>query len=192
MCLLMYKLIKYAILFLFIGVVLGCLYCCSPAKRLKRLVRKYPELLKTDTLTSVYELTFPEVRHDTAVYLDTNTTALERIIDTYRAAIDSVTRSNLRSRIHSYIVERPMLYDTLKIQLESGGLVKVFQQGRKLVHYLYEPAQTKTLTVPTAIINSYKDIPWRLPWYYSVVAFVCGFAIIFIIHIRSKKTETSK
>lgn len=166
------------ILLAVIGILLCGLYSCTPEKKLQRLLKQHPELIKTDTVFITTTFTIPVQVHDTIIQLDTSTFGLFDIIDELAGKLDSVERSGLKTEIKNYIINRPILKDTFVVQLRNGGYVKVFQLGKNLGHKLFEPAYTVSVTTPVATPNIvYRDIPWRLPWWWLPIAFVFGFAV---------------
>jgi len=166
------------ILFLVIGAFLCCLYCCTPQQKLNRLLKKHPELIHIDTVEITQTFTVPVQQHDTILQLDTATFGLFDIIDRLARELDSVSRDSLRSGIKNYITKRPVLKDTFFVQLQRGGWIKVYQIGSVLKHSLYEPKfvleAKQKVPMPNIV---YRDIPWRLAWYWVLIAFVCGIAI---------------
>lgn len=171
-----------------IGILLCGLYCCTPQQKLKRLLKHHPDLIKSDTVFITKEIPFPVIKRDTVLQLDTNTYGLFEILDSLINANDSLQRAGIKAEIKNYVITRPILKDTFVVSLDRGGWVKIFQYGKGLKHILYEPAFVKTVTVPVSTNTViYKDIPWRLAWYWIVIAFVCGIAIAFFISFKNKK-----
>lgn len=180
------------------------LSCCTPSQRLARLVKKHPELLHSDTLKQVVTFTLAGIDTSAHIALDTNTNAIREKLTRLRAQIDSIRQLNIDSArvaflldsvaqytsvyLSRYYSNKTVLLDTLTIRTPLGDFVKVWQQGAKLVARLYEAPKTNSLLVPVKVDNTYKDIPWRLPWYWFVVVLFAGvFSTLFIVRNKNSK-----
>lgn len=170
------RLIRYGIFCATIIILCCCLYSCSASKRLKRLVRNNPELLKIDTVYSTVEVPIPVFSNDTVIAPDTiSAQEFTKIIGSYSNVIDSLTRSQLVEQIHHYVQDRDLLSDTFYIPLKNKGYVKIYQDGKVLRHVIFQPPYVIKKTVPVRVDNVYRDIPWRLAWYWVlIISLVCA------------------
>jgi len=60
--------------------IVSCLLIqsCSPERKLRKLLRKHPELLTTDTIFYSDTIISPSLKVDTAIYIDFDTVVLEK------------------------------------------------------------------------------------------------------------------
>lgn len=200
----MIKFLKHVFYIISIGVLCLCLYCCTPSQKLKRLVSRHPELLKSDTTRGNLNVPIIPQSVTNDIPLDTASDALASLLSVYFNQLDSLKNifdqsqsskdsiqtllnKALQTKAVNAYKNKTVLIDTFYIALKNNGYVKIYQLGKSLKHILYQPPYIIKVSVPIKVDNVYKDIPWRLAWYWVLVAFVCGVAIILLILQFKKK-----
>lgn len=148
------KLKIYAMLLVAFAAMLAMsLASCTPQQRLNRLLKKHPELVKHDTVFIEKTITIAEVKADTGKKVNTNVAGVDSIIQHYTQLLDSANANRLTTEIKNYIINRPCLEDTLRLDLKNGGYIKVFQENGEIKLKLFEPAQEIKIPCPT-VVNS--------------------------------------
>lgn len=113
------------------------MFSCSPSRRIERILRKNPELLKVDSVPIYDTLYIGNVTFDTIIRLDTSTTSMDSILQAI--AIDTIIKENI---LLIYRNKR-LLNDTIKLNIPiifilngkeytSIAYVKFWQSGDKL------------------------------------------------------------
>jgi hypothetical protein len=100
-------------------------FSCSPEKRLQRLIRKHPELVKIDTIFISDTTIIKEVKADTSVKLiqflkgDTITLIKERLlIKTYYNRHDSIIVTEGTCKADTIIKEVPVVVNSVTAKID--------------------------------------------------------------------------
>ena len=143
--------------------------CCSPAKRLQKLLKKHPELLQTDTITVSDTLYLAEINISDSAQLDTST-----------AAIDSILRylpsdKEIIEKIRFIYQNKRLLTDTFRIYQDSV-LVKIWQAGDKLKVIVQKNSQEiiRTVKVPCP------ELVYQKSWFDKICQYWFWISLIFI------------
>lgn len=140
------------------------LFSCSPQKRLNRLVKNNPELIKADTTFTQKQIEVPGVKIDTTFKASVNTEALSQILESYKTQIDSLTRRKLNTQISNYITQRACLDGPVTIHLKNGAWAKV-EQKNGLFYFTYnDPPKIYNIKVPLVVMRVEAKISynWRM------------------------------
>ena len=119
---------------------------CTPQKKLHRLLKKHPELVRTDTIRVIHIDTIPEIHVNTVFMTDTSTSQLDSIFHAYQGKIDSTLAFRMKGEIRNYIVNRPFLPDTL-VQVKDGITVKIFQNGSNIGVIVHRDEELKPVSI---------------------------------------------
>jgi len=138
--------------------VVVLLASCTPEKRLARLVKNHPELMKIDTLWQDVPVYVPGVQKDTSTALNMDVSGVDSILQKYGLMIDSLTRRKLHTEIKNYVINRPVIKDTLNIFLTDSTHIQVFQDGNNLNWRIRRNPQTIYKTVPVVINSVTADV----------------------------------
>lgn len=153
---------------------------CSPQKRFDRLVRKHPELLKPDTIYSTKTFTVPAQAKDTGFKMGPDTAGFSALVSSLNLKIDSLQRRKLVQ----YIQTRPCLSDTLRVPLDGGGIVKLWQQGGELKFSQRQPQKVYSITYPSVTYRP--EIVRRYSWGLLAIGVILGWASLFLLIIYLK------
>jgi len=173
------------ILLFILGAAIALLFICNctPQKRLNRLVKNHPELVKTDTVYSSRTFTVPGRSIDTSFAQNTDVTELYKIIDAYKELIAAPTRQKLDTVLKNYIISRPCLRDTFTVPLQNHGHIKIWQAGN--IHFkLYEPPYTRVINLPM-IVNNLTAHP-KYAWPFFTAGFFSAWLIMLFLIIYFK------
>jgi hypothetical protein len=164
---------------------------CTPQQRLNRLLKKHPELVRTDT---VYIDTFAvraPFQADTTGKVNTDFSGIDSIFAHLPEELDSAQKVQVVTDIKNYFITRPCITDTMRLSLRSGGVVKVWQDGQEIKISIYEPAEKIPLRVPTTINTvtqkpgAWSIIPdwlWKVGWFAAI-----AFLLLLILSKRKEK-----
>lgn len=177
----------FVILLIAIGLVV--MVCgCSPQKRLNRLVKNHPELLKIDTVYSTKTVTLAAESKDTSIAASQKVEGLYQLIFGLTGKLDSLERRELVKQITNYITNRPCLDGEVIIPFGSGGTVKLWQQGGVFFAQVRRPAQEFKLSFPQ-IISTYQ-IHRHYKWSLFAFGVIIGWlSLLCIILIYPKKNK---
>lgn len=125
---------------------------CTPQKKLHRLIKKHPELVRTDTIWQTHIDTIPEIYVNTVFMTDTSTSQLDSIFRAYQGKIDSTLAIRMKGEIRNYIVNRPFLPDTLT-QTKDGVTVKIFQNGNNIGVIVHRDEELIPVSVPVTTVT---------------------------------------
>lgn len=111
-------------------IIAVCFVACSPAKRLAKFKRVHPELFERQIIIDTV-LIEGGTRVDTVIQLNTDTTALDSILEQLRSVWgDSVTNTVI-TEIRRVYVAKKFLTDTIIREIDGITLV-LWQSGRDL------------------------------------------------------------
>lgn len=150
-------------------------------RKLERLVQKYPFLKVTDTLTETVSVTIPELKIDTFFVLNQDVSGVDSLLEVYAYKLDSLSKVELSTTIKNYIINRPVLKDTVFIE-HQGATIKLWQNGDKLDFKLDIPERvvTKTIKIPVERIVYKQNFLSKLLDYFWVIFLTCvGLFILF-------------
>ncbi len=146
---------------------------CSPEKRLARLLKKHPELIKTDTVWQTVTLPPDTLIFTQMVYLQLDTGRLRAITDSIYALIDSSTLNlptGQKEVVYSYlkkVVPGAIRFPSDTFQIDDGDLsVKAWFEGNTLQGRFIR--KTTSIEVPVQV-NSVKA-KRAISWWWLIVA----------------------
>lgn len=167
-----------------IGIIIwsALLIGCSPAARLRHLIKKHPELVRTDTILTTYYDTVPSIDGEFFIKADTSVSGLDIIFkkfnESMRGKMDSMLALNLKKEVRNYVINRPLFPDTITKTVD-GVTIKIFQQGESVGIDIHKPQEVKEKKVPL-IINSVQPVP-EIAWYYKGALWFFFFVMLFLI-----------
>ena len=159
---------------------------CAPERRLNRLLKKHPELVKSDTIWRTDFDTIPEIRINTVFQTDTSTLGLDSIFGAFQGQIDSMLALRLKSEVRNYIINRPFLPDTM-YSVQDGVTVKIYQDGDQIGVIVNKPETIVTETAPV-VVNKVDAAATEYPWYYKIL-FILALATAFYVGFRMATTH---
>lgn len=160
---------------------------CTPQKRLANLLKKHPELVKTDTVWT--EVTIPPdtVYLETMVYLGADTARVNLLVDSILATFKDNSwltlpeegRSTPREAITSLITRNaPTLVvwpsDTITVEDEGVKAQISFSKDGKARFRVIDKGET--LKVPVEV-NTVK-VPFKIPWLLIGICIAIGIFLI--------------
>lgn len=160
---------------------------CTPQKRLANLLKKHPELVKTDTVWT--EVTIPPdtVYLETMVYLGADTARVNLLVDSILATfkdnswliVPEEGRSTPREAITSLITRNaPTLVvwpsDTITVEDEGVKAQISFSKDGKARFRVIDKGET--LKVPVEV-NTVK-VPFKIPWLLIGICIAIGIFLI--------------
>lgn len=170
---------------------LALMFCrCTAQDRLNRLHKKHPELFTADTVYSTRTFTVPGISRDTTVPQNTDLSGLLAIFEAQGQKIDSLMKRRLVQQISNYILERPCLADTLKVPLENGGFVKVWQAGGQFNYQQRQRPGKITVQVPYNVYTA--QITRHYKWPLLFIGLAIGWVSFFLVinYLKYKQTKT--
>jgi hypothetical protein len=137
-------------LFLIIGsLIVLSLASCDPAKRIARIAKRHPELVKTDTvLTKVYD-TVPAIAVKAEFKTNKDVSGIDSILRQLNGKIDSISRFKLGSEIKNYVVNRSIIQDTLT-KVINGITIRLYQNGNDIGVLVDKPKEIRSQDVAVA------------------------------------------
>lgn len=166
--------------------VMSAFSSCTPERRLKRILKKHPELVKTDTIWRTDFDTIPEIRINTVFQTDTSTLGLDSIFGAFQGQIDSVLALRLKSEVRNYIINRPFLPDTM-YTVQDGVTVKIYQNGDQIGVIVSKPETIVTEQAPV-VVNKVDAAATEYPWYYKIL-FILALGFAFYVGFRMARTH---
>src|SRR5690349_9231986 len=158
------------------------LFSCGPQKKLSRLLKKHPELVRSDTVYQDVFVTVPEVKIDTSApinpqYID----RLLGIIDTYSSQLDSFSRIKIKQEIKYITNNHSLIQDTL-IYVKDGVTIKLWQQAGKIELRLFKPKEQITQKVPVKVdsVISKKEVK-KFDWTFFVAGLIIGILFAYLL-----------
>jgi len=170
-------------------ILLSSLFSCSPQKRLSNLIKRHPELISRDTIYKDTTIVKPAVEVKGESEIDKNYSDLLLLIDGYKDRLDSVTSGKLKTEIKNYIINKPILNDTIRIDT-AGFHFRLFESGGKLKYVFNKDADSTTIKIPT-IVNSVNPVQteYKIHWYDMAARWLAGITLAFILFILLKKVH---
>jgi len=164
------RLIKIFAALLFFLWLFG-LCACSPEKRLARIVKKHPELVKSDTIEKIIEISIPEIEIDTSkeinpIYIK----SLLETIEKYSKGIDSPKGVELKREVINIVNNVSLIKDTMSFT-EDGVLVKLWQHNGRVNLKIFKPEEKKEVKVPVTVNTIQPAIESKK---FNWVAFIAG------------------
>lgn len=170
------------------GVVLFC--SCSPTARLNRLIDKHPYL----ATTSVDTVFIPDIKYDTTVVLEKDTSGLSDFIDSLLLTLPEddpcvpIIRT-IKEPIIKYVDAMPVLADTAEYEYiattdstSTKLLIKVWQEGHDL--RLSVEVLDSSILVDKQVITVEK----KERNYANLITLVLiGFIIVYVIDVKFRK-----
>jgi hypothetical protein len=159
---------------------------CSPSKRLNRLLKNHPELVKTDTVWSEVTIPADTIDLEAMVPLKADTSRVNLLVDSILSVLGDRSTLNLpeegrstpREAITSLITRNaPTLVvwptDTLEVEDEGIKAQISFSRDGKARFRIIDKGQT--IKVPVEV-NTVKA-PFRVPWWWFLGGFICGYFV---------------
>lgn len=154
---------------------------CSPQRRLNRLLKKHPELVRTDTAWGKVTIPPDTVFLETMVYLKADTPRVNLLVDSILAVLgDQSTlvlpeegRSTPREAITSLITRNAptlVVWPTDTLEVEDDGIkaqISFSPEGKARFRVI---DKGQTIKVPTTVTTV--KAPFRVPWWVVVGLFI--------------------
>jgi hypothetical protein len=136
-------------------IILVFLSSCTPQKRLNRLVKKNPELVKIDTVRIIDTIVIESFHFDTIIQIDKDYSKIDSIFFNFKHDIDSLKSIELKQEIKNYIINKPLIKDTLFFEKDLVK-IKVYQDSNGQIRLIIDkPEQeiirTHEITHPTIL-----------------------------------------
>lgn len=171
------------------------LMSCSPERRISRILKHNPELVRTDTVWGKVNVVISPIKIDTSIRLDHDYSKVDSIVDGYRNKLDSLTRIKLTQEIKYYVTNKTVLKDTVQFT-QDGVKVKIWEQGGVLRWQLDKPGETKQVIVPVTVnkteVKQFRSLKQRIAdwlldnfWFFAFFGLLILVALMFVL--RSKK-----
>jgi len=160
---------------------------CSPERKLKRAERKlanliidFPKLVYSDTIYSTDTLRIPTKEISGEINLDKRYEKLDSLFALY-AKDTSVNKSITTSTIKNYIINKPILLDTIFIDT-IGIHFKLFEVKGKL-NYLIKIDEQELIKKYKTVVNTVSPIKYvnaPTKWWQWILYVIAGLAVAFI------------
>lgn len=191
--------------FIYISVFFFMFTACNPflspierkekraERKLEKLVAKYPQLLKTDTIFDSIPVKIPEVNIDNNIPLNQDYSDITKKLDSLLLSIGISEPNTTTNTIISYIKERPILPNDTLVSEINGFTIKTFMKPNgELGQNIYKPETEQKTEVPI-IVNKVevKEKTW-LEKIISVLNKISGLLILLFIIFVAIKTILKK
>lgn len=150
------------VLFL-IGFLYAVVLCsCDPAKRISRIVKRNPGLVKTDTVWKTFTDTIPAIDVKTSFEVNKDVSGVDSLFMLLNGKVDSLTKSRLLASTKNYIINRPLIQDSL-IKVVDGITVIIYDLDGRIGVSIKKPPVIKARKIPiqTNSIHVAKALTWN-------------------------------
>ena len=164
-------------------------------RKLDRVVRKCPELLKTDTIEKVIVVEIPAIEIRDSIQIVPDTLGVDSIFNSYKTSfLDSIGQLKLRNTVIKYIQSNPCTSDTLIKKVGRFTVKAWFSNGhmqidvgapkrkiRKNIPIEVPVVKNIELTIWEQLMNALSKIWW---W-------IIGVVVLFILYKLFRKSLSS-
>ena len=183
------------------AIFIMCLVCCSPERRVAKILKHNPELVKTDTVWGKVDVKIPPIKIDTSIKLDHDYSKVDSIIRRYSNKLDSISRLKLGQEIKYYVTNKSVLKDTSSFE-QDGVKVKIWEENGMLHYSIHKPEQIKEVKVPVVVnkteVKAFRTWKQRLSdfivdnfWFFAFL-FVMAILALIIFLYRKKLINIPK
>jgi len=146
-------------------------------RALEKVLKRYPQLAVQDTIHDTVTVLVPEIVHDTVIETNNDVSGVDSILSAFRIQLDSVSHLELTQEIKNYVIERPVIKDTLYYEFPEVT-IKLFNQDgniglnfkvhereiEKATETVVQKAMMQKLTAFEELTNNVAKWGWRFFW----------------------------
>lgn len=175
------------------------IFSCDPGKRIARIAKRHPEVVKSDTVKKEISVDIPPIHIDTSFIKDkSDSIALISLIDDLKGQIDSLSAYKLKSGVQYISTHYKSIKDTLSF-LKDSLTIKLWERNGKIELRVDKPLTHIKTTVPVAIntitppVIKHISLVDRIKlWIFNNVIFLLIILVILYLIYRVVKWILSK